>query len=258
MAASGKPDPGEQVGSSRSSKLGAKEPKRRAAKAGNAVRKKIIKPARDNEAHNAKDVAVTLQKKTKKMKKKTARPSEKTQRTDDEKVALREANAALAAAFEKKVREREKKVAARKARVEARKEDPALEGTESNSSPMFALKKKGSIGKKKRAALKKKLSGEVVSDEKDDEKVTATAKDFIGQDLKGWLKQFKDGWGFLNSHSFVGDLFVHSRENPDVASYGVLTEFHFTVVQDSKGKAMATNAVPCAPRTSAEHGELVG
>ena len=75
--------------------------------------------------------------------------------------------------------------------------------------------------------------------------VTAKPEELIGQRVQGWLKQFKDGWGFMNSHDFLGDLFVHNRENPDVASYPPLTEFFFTVSQDSKGKPMATQAVPC-------------
>ena len=30
----------------------------------------------------------------------------------------------------------------------------------------------------------------------------------IGQTVKGWLKRYQDGWGFMNSDAFVGDLFV--------------------------------------------------
>ena len=57
----------------------------------------------------------------------------------------------------------------------------------------------------------------------------------------------KDGWGFMNSDVFSGDLFVHARENPGISDYPVKTEFFFTVSSDSKGKAMATNAAPADP-----------
>ena len=36
----------------------------------------------------------------------------------------------------------------------------------------------------------------------------------IGQTVKGWLKRFQDGWGFMNSDAFVGDLFVPPRRQP--------------------------------------------
>jgi cold shock CspA family protein len=69
----------------------------------------------------------------------------------------------------------------------------------------------------------------------------------IGQTVKGWLKKYQAGWGFMNSDAFVGDLFVHARENPDIPKYPPMTEFFFTVSKDSRGKPMATNAAPANP-----------
>jgi cold shock CspA family protein len=67
------------------------------------------------------------------------------------------------------------------------------------------------------------------------------------QTVKGWLKRFQDGWGFMNSDAFSGDLFVHARENPDIAKYPPKTEFYFVVTLDPKGKPMATNSAPANP-----------
>ena len=36
-------------------------------------------------------------------------------------------------------------------------------------------------------------------------------------EVRGWLKKFQEGWGFMNSDAFTGDLFVHARENPEIA-----------------------------------------
>jgi cold shock CspA family protein len=73
----------------------------------------------------------------------------------------------------------------------------------------------------------------------------------IGQTVKGWLKRFQDGWGFMNSDAFQGDLFVHARENPDIVKYPVAnTEFYFQVAmnhRDPRGKPMATNCTPANP-----------
>jgi cold shock CspA family protein len=69
----------------------------------------------------------------------------------------------------------------------------------------------------------------------------------VGQTVKGWLKRFTDGWGFMNSDAFAGDLFVHARENPEIAKYPPKTEFYFVVSLDSKGKPMATNSAPANP-----------
>jgi cold shock CspA family protein len=61
------------------------------------------------------------------------------------------------------------------------------------------------------------------------------------------LKKFQDGWGFMNSDAFHGDLFVHARENPEIAKYPPMTEFYFVVSTDSRGKPMATNSAPANP-----------
>ena len=44
------------------------------------------------------------------------------------------------------------------------------------------------------------------------------AESLVGQTVKGWLKRMKDGWGFMNSDAFSGDLFVHARENLEIAN----------------------------------------
>lgn len=77
------------------------------------------------------------------------------------------------------------------------------------------------------------------------------AKQFIGQTVRGRLKRMRDGWGFVESDSFSGDLFIHARENPGIADLPVNTELFFTVSSDSKGKAMATNAAPADPNAVA-------
>ena len=73
------------------------------------------------------------------------------------------------------------------------------------------------------------------------------AEALVGQTVKGWLKRMKDGWGFMNSDAFPGDLFVHARENPGISDYPVKTEFFFTVGVDKQGKPMATNSTPANP-----------
>jgi cold shock CspA family protein len=90
----------------------------------------------------------------------------------------------------------------------------------------------------------------------------------IGQTVRGWLKKYQEGWGFMNSDAFIGDLFVHARENPEIVKFSTpMTEFYFSVAQDSKGKPMATNATAAnpaqpqaaAPQTTIQSGErLVG
>merc|ERR1719379_2363582 len=51
----------------------------------------------------------------------------------------------------------------------------------------------------------------------------------------------------MNSSAFNGGLFVHARENPEIAKYPPQTEFFFIVTLDPKGKPMATNAAPANP-----------
>mmetsp|Transcript_115784 Transcript_115784/g.327491 ORF Transcript_115784/g.327491 Transcript_115784/m.327491 type:complete len:588 (+) Transcript_115784:58-1821(+) len=43
----------------------------------------------------------------------------------------------------------------------------------------------------------------------------SSAEGMVGKTCSGWVKSFKDDWGFINSHFFQGDLFVGLRENPN-------------------------------------------
>jgi cold shock CspA family protein len=98
--------------------------------------------------------------------------------------------------------------------------------------------------------------------------MAVTPDQLTGQTVKGWLKKYQEGWGFMCSDAFVGDLFVHARENPEIPKYPPNTEFYFVVSKDSRGKPMATNAAPAnpdaavtlpQPKTTLETGErLIG
>ena len=76
------------------------------------------------------------------------------------------------------------------------------------------------------------------------------AEHFVGQTVRGWLKRMKDGWGFMNSDVFSGDLFVHARENPGISDYPVKTEFFFTVSSEMRWSfsacAFFITFFPCA------------
>jgi len=63
-----------------------------------------------------------------------------------------------------------------------------------------------------------------------------------GAAVSGWVKSFKGDWGFVNSHSFDGDLFVGLRSNPHLA--GLLSsgdQVMFQISVGPGGKAEAIN-----------------
>mmetsp|Transcript_48531 Transcript_48531/g.127974 ORF Transcript_48531/g.127974 Transcript_48531/m.127974 type:complete len:576 (+) Transcript_48531:117-1844(+) len=54
----------------------------------------------------------------------------------------------------------------------------------------------------------------------------------VGQQLVGRIKSFRDSWGFIQSDSFVGDLFVHKKSNADLGPVGSGDPVSFTVAED--------------------------
>jgi len=54
----------------------------------------------------------------------------------------------------------------------------------------------------------------------------------VGQQLVGRIKSFRDSWGFINSDSFSGDLFVHKKSNADLGPVGAGDPITFTVAED--------------------------
>lgn len=46
----------------------------------------------------------------------------------------------------------------------------------------------------------------------------AEVSHLVGQQLVGTIRSFKEPWGFVNAETFSGDLFVHRRNNPDLAT----------------------------------------
>merc|ERR1711879_370832 len=65
----------------------------------------------------------------------------------------------------------------------------------------------------------------------------------VGRRIYGWVKSFKDGWGFLNSVHFPGDLFVGTKENPDIDVGRMVTKqpVSFEVNKGASGKPEAVN-----------------
>merc|ERR1719433_1223543 len=50
--------------------------------------------------------------------------------------------------------------------------------------------------------------------------VRAEVDHLIGHTLTGRIKSFRDPWGFINSESFAGDLFVHKTSQGDTGPIG--------------------------------------
>jgi len=82
----------------------------------------------------------------------------------------------------------------------------------------------------------------------------------------GWVKSFRDGWGFLQSDSFQGDLFVGLKGNPRIQSLAADDQVAFEIRTDDRGKQEAVNVrlksptpqVPAGPAVRAEVSHLVG
>merc|ERR1719265_2961826 len=65
---------------------------------------------------------------------------------------------------------------------------------------------------------------------------------FIGQTLEGWVRSFKGTWGFINSESFEGDLFMGTKSNQGLpASLAADERVAFRVSQGPSGKLEATD-----------------
>merc|ERR1740139_500763 len=54
----------------------------------------------------------------------------------------------------------------------------------------------------------------------------------VGQQLAGRIKKFKDSWGFVNSDSFQGDLFLHTKLSPGLGAVGPGDAIMFEVSED--------------------------
>jgi len=73
------------------------------------------------------------------------------------------------------------------------------------------------------------------------------AASLAGAAVTGWIKSFKGDWGFVNSPSFDGDLFVGLRSNPHLP--GVLSpgdQVMFQISVGPGGKAEAISVQPLA------------
>lgn len=65
---------------------------------------------------------------------------------------------------------------------------------------------------------------------------------FVGSNITGWIKSFKGTWGFVNSTSFDGDLFLGAKGNPSLppeVMEGHPVQFE---VAEMAGKLEAVNA----------------
>jgi len=73
----------------------------------------------------------------------------------------------------------------------------------------------------------------------------AQVEHLVGQQVEGLIKSFKENWGFVNSLSFVGDLFLHSRSNPQLGVANVGDPLLFEIAEDlnAAGGYHAINAV---------------
>ncbi|CAJ1428657.1 unnamed protein product [Effrenium voratum] len=70
--------------------------------------------------------------------------------------------------------------------------------------------------------------------------------ELVGEVCAGVVKSFRDGWGFVNSDAFVGDLFLHEGSNPGLPRLQPGDPVEFVVQLQGKlgtalGKPHATN-----------------
>jgi len=54
----------------------------------------------------------------------------------------------------------------------------------------------------------------------------------VGQQCSGRIKKFQDSWGFVNSDSFLGDLFLHTKTSPTLGNVGAGDSILFEVAED--------------------------
>eukprot|EP00927_Polykrikos_kofoidii_P061640 TRINITY_DN56474_c0_g1_i2.p1 TRINITY_DN56474_c0_g1~~TRINITY_DN56474_c0_g1_i2.p1 ORF type:complete len:476 (-),score=79.87 TRINITY_DN56474_c0_g1_i2:40-1410(-) len=59
----------------------------------------------------------------------------------------------------------------------------------------------------------------------------------------GWVKSFKESWGFVNSPNYPGDIFIGCKENPHLQweQPAVGDQVQFAVVMQTSGKLQAVN-----------------
>merc|ERR1719253_887665 len=63
----------------------------------------------------------------------------------------------------------------------------------------------------------------------------------VGQTVNGWIRSFRGTWGFVNSDHFDGDLFIGTKNNPNLPpQVGPETPVEFEVVETG-GKLEAVN-----------------
>jgi len=75
------------------------------------------------------------------------------------------------------------------------------------------------------------------------------AASLAGAAVTGWIKSFKGDWGFVNSQSFDGDLFIGLRSNPHlpgVLSAGDQVMFQISVGPGGKAEAINVQVMPAA------------
>eukprot|EP00931_Biecheleriopsis_adriatica_P100864 TRINITY_DN76106_c0_g1_i1.p1 TRINITY_DN76106_c0_g1~~TRINITY_DN76106_c0_g1_i1.p1 ORF type:complete len:654 (-),score=113.74 TRINITY_DN76106_c0_g1_i1:101-2062(-) len=62
----------------------------------------------------------------------------------------------------------------------------------------------------------------------------------LGLACSGVVKSFRDGWGFVNSNAFEGDLFLHQGSNPGMPLLHAGDKVEFVVSRSQTGKLHAT------------------
>merc|ERR1719242_3004842 len=74
--------------------------------------------------------------------------------------------------------------------------------------------------------------------------------------LQGWVRSFRDTWGFLNAQGFQGDLFIGLKANPQLTSLKQGDILDFEVRMDEKGKPEAVNAIVVGSQVSGPSEDL--
>lgn len=69
------------------------------------------------------------------------------------------------------------------------------------------------------------------------------AASLAGHRVSGFVRNFKETWGFINSDAFDGDLFVGLKGNPQLSGLGQGDSVEFEVQVSDQGKAQAVNVV---------------
>jgi len=61
----------------------------------------------------------------------------------------------------------------------------------------------------------------------------AQVANLTGNHMTGKIKSFRDNWGFVNSDTFGGDLFIHAKSNPELGFVGPGDPIQFEIAEDS-------------------------